>query len=286
MAGFDNDVVYGTNVDFSGGFPVTGKVTTDGQLLIGSTASPNIRVGTIAAGSTKLAVTNGAGSISIDAQEANFNINNLGGTPLNVNKGGTGVATLTGIVAGNGTANLTGRTITGTANQITVTNGDGVAGNPTLSLTSPIQVSGISFDAGSNTLSNYEVGTFTPVIGSSGAAASGVYTTQVGRYTRIGNRLLTSIRVVCSSYTPGTGNTVVGFLPFASNNTTGSRHVGVTLMENMTYDATFSNYVAVLTSNSVLLTLTGQKTAAASQSLSASAPLGTATVLISMVYEV
>src|SRR5665213_1202760 len=47
MAGFDNDVVYGSNVDFSGGTPVTGKITTNGQLLVGSTVAPNIQVGNL-----------------------------------------------------------------------------------------------------------------------------------------------------------------------------------------------------------------------------------------------
>jgi hypothetical protein len=64
MAGFDNDVVYGSNVDFRGVEPVQGQVTADGQLLIGSTASPNIKVGTLTAGSG-IAITNGSGSITI-----------------------------------------------------------------------------------------------------------------------------------------------------------------------------------------------------------------------------
>jgi hypothetical protein len=58
-------------------------------------------------------------------------------------------ATLTALAAFNTNGLLTqtaadtfaGRTITGTANQITVTNGDGVAGNPTLSLPTTITIS-------------------------------------------------------------------------------------------------------------------------------------------------
>jgi len=64
MPGFDNSVVYADNVDFSGGTPVTGKVTADGQLLIGSTAAPYIRVATLTAGGG-IGITNGAGTITI-----------------------------------------------------------------------------------------------------------------------------------------------------------------------------------------------------------------------------
>ena len=67
MAGFDNDVVYADNVDFSGGSPVTGKIVADGQLLIGSTASPNIRVGTLASSGSTVTITNGPGTINLEA---------------------------------------------------------------------------------------------------------------------------------------------------------------------------------------------------------------------------
>lgn len=64
MAGFSNDIMFASNVNFAGG--KTATVTTDGQLLIGSTAAPNIRVGTITAGSG-ISITNGSGSITIEA---------------------------------------------------------------------------------------------------------------------------------------------------------------------------------------------------------------------------
>lgn len=64
MAGNFNGTIYGDNVDFSGGTPITGKVTTDGQLLIGATAAPNIRVATLTEGAG-IDITNGAGSITI-----------------------------------------------------------------------------------------------------------------------------------------------------------------------------------------------------------------------------
>lgn len=66
MAGFDNDVVYGTNIDLRGVKPVVGQFTTDGQLLIGSTASPHARIGTVSAG-TGISISNGSGSITINS---------------------------------------------------------------------------------------------------------------------------------------------------------------------------------------------------------------------------
>lgn len=44
-----------------------------------------------------------------------------------------------GLITQTAADTFTGRTITGTANEITVTDGDGVSGNPTLSLVNPIQ---------------------------------------------------------------------------------------------------------------------------------------------------
>jgi hypothetical protein len=57
----------------------------------------------------------------------------------------TAIAALsaTGLVARTGSGTVAARTLTGTSNQITVTNGDGVSGNPTLSLSSTIILPGL-----------------------------------------------------------------------------------------------------------------------------------------------
>lgn len=61
----------------------------------------------------------------------------------------------------------------------------------------------------------YTSGTFTPTIIGSTAAGVGTYTTQEGKYTRIGNRVFFVIRLVWTAHT-GTGNMSVAGLPISS----------------------------------------------------------------------
>ena len=70
MPGFNNGVVHADNVRFDGGsYP--GEVTTDGQLLIGSSVAPNIRVATLAATIGQgVSVSNGHGTITIAGIDA------------------------------------------------------------------------------------------------------------------------------------------------------------------------------------------------------------------------
>ena len=75
MAGFRNsgtiDVMFADNVDFSGATIPSPSITTNGQLLIGSTAAPNIKTGTI---------TSPNGTITIGYSSPNITIDLTGGT--------------------------------------------------------------------------------------------------------------------------------------------------------------------------------------------------------------
>lgn len=62
MAGFDNGVVYGSNVDFTGTTPVSGQINLDGELLVGASVAPFIR-SHVPTGSGNLTVTTGPGTI-------------------------------------------------------------------------------------------------------------------------------------------------------------------------------------------------------------------------------
>lgn len=88
---------------------------------------------------------------------------------------------------------------------------------------------GIQFNgdtASANALDDYEQGTFTPTIIGTTAAGVGTYTTQNGRYTKIGNRVAFEITLVWTAHT-GTGNMRAAGLPFTVS--TNSNFVPVTI---------------------------------------------------------
>ena len=76
----------------------------------------------------------------------------------------------------------------------------------------------LSSDA--NTLDDYEEGTFTPTIIGTGSAGTGTYTTQIGRYQKIGNRVHFTIALEWTAHT-GTTNMLVAGLPFTSSTIAG-----------------------------------------------------------------
>lgn len=94
--------------------------------------------------------------------------------------------------------------------------------------------------AGANTLDDYEEGTFTPTIRGTGTAGSGTYTTQVGRYTKIGNRVYFNLYLAWTNLTGQSGTLAVGSLPFTANSTTNSfSAVSLADATNLTWTAAY-----------------------------------------------
>lgn len=88
MAGFDNDVIFAENVDFSGTSPVSGQINQDGELLVGSSVAPYIR-SYVPAGSSGVSITTGQGTI--DFSLANVPNSALQNSSISIN-GGTGIS--------------------------------------------------------------------------------------------------------------------------------------------------------------------------------------------------
>lgn len=120
-----------------------------------------------------------------------------------------------GILCRTAANTATPRTLTGTSNQITVTNGDGVSGNPTVSLPAAIYTN-ISFDSGTTTLNNYSTGTFTPVLAFGGGSTGITYATQQAKYWRVGNVIHFNINITLTAKGTDTGDATITGLPVAA----------------------------------------------------------------------
>lgn len=102
-----------------------------------------------------------------------------------------------------------------------------------LTLGRVVDANGIAFpatqvpSADPNTLDDYEEGTFTPVIIGTVTEGTGTYSYQLGRYTKIGNRVYFNIYIQWNDHT-GSGFMKVGGLPFTSQNTNPNYH-GITI---------------------------------------------------------
>lgn len=92
----------------------------------------------------------------------------------------------TGILSRTATSAYAQRTITGTANEITVTNGDGVAGNPTLSLPAALTMTGKTLTGGAYAGITITTSTFN---GNIWTAGTGTLTLGAGKTATISNTL-------------------------------------------------------------------------------------------------
>lgn len=190
--------------------------------LVVQTAADTFTKRTLAAPAAGLTITNPAGTAGNPTFALANDLSALEGL------GSTGIAARTG------TDTWAQRTITGTANKVTVTNGDGASGNPTLTIpdavtlvtptvTGLLTASGgqIAFpstqnpSANANTLDDYEEGTFSSTITSDG----GTITTATGSgwYTKIGDRVFYELAITITTAGTGTGG-IIATLPFTSSN--------------------------------------------------------------------
>jgi hypothetical protein len=108
-----------------------------------------------------------------------------------------------------------------------------------LGANTPSSGTGITFPAtqsastDANTLDDYEEGTFTPTIQFGGGSTGISYSSQVGRYTKIGKCVTFNLYCAMSSKGSSTGTFLIYGLPFTSQNTTAGYNT-LTLWTNNT----------------------------------------------------
>jgi len=209
-SGLENDVLVAANVNFNntGAKPHTGIITTDGQLLIGSTAAPKIQAGTLT--STDSSITIGYSSPNITLQVAGGTTvgktitGNSGGalspTAGNWNIQGTGSITTSG--AG---STLTGQ-LTGLTNHSVLVG----AGTATITKVAPSATSGVPLIS--------QGAAADPVFGTAVVAGGGTgATTLTGVLTGNGTSAITANAVTNHGILLGGASNAVSSLAVATN---------------------------------------------------------------------
>jgi hypothetical protein len=142
------NIAIATNPILPGNASTTGTFTAGTGLTVSAGGATIVSGGlTVSAGTTTLTplstgIVHSSSTGVLSSSPINLANTDVTGT-LPVSNGGTGVTSVTGILAGNGTAPIAGRTITGTANQISVTDGNGAVANPTIAIASDPVLPGV-----------------------------------------------------------------------------------------------------------------------------------------------
>ena len=94
-----------------------------------------------------------------------------------------------------------------------------------------------------NTLDDYEEGAWTPSIAFGGAAVGVTYDSDnAGVYTKIGNRVFVSGRLVLTSKGSSVGTVLIGGLPFTVKNASGAYSASALSIYNVTFANTFMGH--------------------------------------------
>ncbi len=168
-----------------------------------------------------------------------------------------------------------------------------VASTPTFgatTITGPLTISGASagqivFPASqnassdANTLDDYEEGSWSPTLAGSGGQSGQAYTTQLGRYIKIGKQVKVWGRLTLSTLGTVTGNAQIGSLPFTAENVTdlyGDCHIN--FWNNLT--SSFVHFSGQIVANTTVVTLLRTTAAATSVGTVVQADLANTTDII------
>lgn len=145
-----------------------------------------------------------------------------------------------------------------------------------------------SITFGQSLLSQYEEGTWTPTIIGSSTAGTQTYSVQVGRYTRIGNKVTCEFKVQISAK-DGTmaGNVKIGGLPFTIKNVTNyNPPMGAGIYQGITFSAGRTQLVGYGDTNTTTIGLYSCGTAVNASAIGVASITDTTVVYGTIVYEI
>ena len=100
-----------------------------------------------------------------------------------------------------------------------------------------------SASSDANTLDDYEEGTWTPVLGGTGGTSGQTYSSQSGRYTKIGRQVICSFEAILTAVGTVTDYAAIAGLPFTSTGTSTNLDAGGCLITFATGLATNQIYI-------------------------------------------
>lgn len=237
-----------------------------------STTANTASAGTLSISWTDLAIpTTTSSTNSCQILWSNIDTSAQNATALTI--GGSGANTLLGCYVASGTASAIsiGGTATITSCTINSTNTNGITGAGTINYDAITMSNtgkvintttkailnnnsgGLSFDGGTNFLSSYSTGTWTPTFtGSSANPTSITYSVQVGQYIKIGALVFVYCNLQVNTITLGgaAGNLQVSGLPFTAKNISNYAPNMPVQMTNYTLQASTKYVVSQTISNS------------------------------------
>lgn len=127
-------------------------------------------------------------------------------------------------------------------------------GSGVVASTTQIQAPSISFDSGTNSLADYEEGTWTPVLNFVGGSTGITYANQNGQYTRIGNVVFLQCAIELTSKGTDTGGAQITGIPFA--NSASFRGIFNVEWSNISFTANYTEVSTNLPNSSSTISLT------------------------------
>ena len=221
------------------------RIDSSGRLLVGTTSTSGFQTGVyhvLLNGSGTVYGSISVGTIPVSGNATDLNLTSWTGSGANyftsrIRQAGDGSLQIStqSTVSSDGAGTVTERM------RLDASTGNLLVGTTTTTANGGVlQVSnGVTFPATQvactdvNTLDDYEEGTWTPAIAGTTLAGAGTYSVQVGRYTKIGNKVTAHLNLTWSAHT-GTGNMTISGLPFTSANVTNLNPTTVAYANNLT----------------------------------------------------